>query len=154
MGRKQRGVVMGVEQGQLLVAVHRIAGVVDVQGDGGRGLGEALTEEVDQRRRQARRLKAGGRILEPAHGRLGTERAATLGRPSRRQLEQRIAAQGIAIVAILVAAGDGQHAETQHRGQGMGDARGIAPVADAGRQSRGQAQPALDVTQQNQAAIG
>jgi hypothetical protein len=46
------GVVVGVEQRQLLVAVHWVAGIVD----------------VDQRRRHPRRLKPRRCVLQPAHG--------------------------------------------------------------------------------------
>ena len=34
-GKEAAGVVVGVEERELLVAVHRIAGVVDIQRDGG-----------------------------------------------------------------------------------------------------------------------
>jgi hypothetical protein len=62
------GVVVGVEQRQLLVAVHWVAGIVDVERDGrGRG-GEAAAEDIDQRRRHPRRLKPRRCVLQPAHG--------------------------------------------------------------------------------------
>ena len=110
-GQEAAPVVMGVEERQLLVAVHGIAGVVDVEGDGGGRGGEAATEDVDQRRRHARHLDAGRCVLQAAHGRLGTEVAAAFWRPARGQLEQRVGAEGVAVVGILVAAGDRQHAE-------------------------------------------
>ncbi len=40
-----------------------------------------------------------------------------------RQLEQQVEAQGVAVVGVLVAAGDGQHPKAQHLGQGMGQSR-------------------------------
>ena len=69
-GQEAAGVVMGVEERELLVAVHGIAGVVDVEGDGGRRGGEGAAEGVDQRGRHARHLDTRRRVLQAAHGRL------------------------------------------------------------------------------------
>ena len=147
------GVVVGMEQRQLLVAVHRIAGIVDVERDRrGRG-GEAAAEEIDQRRRHARHLDARGRVLQPAHGRLRAQRAAALRRPADGQLEQRIGTQGVAVVGILVSAGDREHAEAQHRRQRVHHQRRIAPFPDAARQRLGQAKPAFGPAQQDQPAV-
>ena len=104
-------VVMGVEQRQLLLAVHRIAGIVDVQRDGGGRDREGAAEDVDQSGRHPRHLKPRGRVLQPAHGRLRTQRAAALRRLAHGQLEQGIGAQGVAVVRILVTARDREHAE-------------------------------------------
>jgi len=61
-----------------------------------------------------RRSHPGRHVLEPAHGRLRAQRRATLWQPARRQLEQRVIAQRITVVGILVAAGNGHHAKQQH----------------------------------------
>ena len=50
-GEEAARVVVGVEERELLVAVHRVAGVVDIERDGGGRGGEAAAEKVDQRRR-------------------------------------------------------------------------------------------------------
>ena len=47
-----------MEERQLLVAVHRIAGVVDVEGDGRGRSREEAAEEIDERRRHARHIEA------------------------------------------------------------------------------------------------
>ena len=73
---------------------------------------------------------------------------------SHRQLEQGIGAQRVAVVGILVAAGDREHAEAQHRRQRVNHQRRVAPVPDATRQRLGQAEPALSLAQQDQAAVG
>ena len=69
-GQEAAGVVMGVEERQLLLAVHSIAGVVDVEGDGGGRDGEGAAEDVDQRSRHARHLDTRRCVLQAAHGRL------------------------------------------------------------------------------------
>ena len=110
-------------------------------------------EDVDQRGRQASHLGARGRVLQPAHGRLRTQVAPTLRRPADRQLEQRIGAQIVAVVGILVAAGDREHAEPQHRRQRVDHPVGGAPLPDAAGQRLGQAEPAFRRAQQHQPAV-
>ena len=75
-------VVMGVEQRQLLAAVDRVAGVVDIEHDRRRRGREGAAEDVDQGRGHTRHLDAGRRVLQPAHGGLGTQVAAALRRPA------------------------------------------------------------------------
>ena len=72
---------------QLLVTVHRIAGIDDVQGDGGGRGRKGAAEEIDQRRRHPRHLDAGRCVLQAAHGRLRTEVSAAFRPVARRQLD-------------------------------------------------------------------
>ena len=55
-------VVKGVEQRQLLLAVHRVAGVVDVERDRRGRAREGAAEDIDQGSRHARHLAARGRV--------------------------------------------------------------------------------------------
>ena len=118
------------------------------------GAREAAAKDVDQGGRHARHFDAGRRVLQPAHGRLGTQVAAALRRPADGQLEQGIAAQRVAVVGILVPAGDREHAEAQHRRQHMDHPLRVAPLPDATRQRLGQAEPAFGRAQQHQPAVG
>jgi hypothetical protein len=128
MGKEAAGVMVSVEQRHLLEAVNPVASVVDVQCDGGGCLREAPAEDVHQRRRHSRHLYAGRHVLQAAHGRLRAEIGTALGRTPQRQLEQRVEAQAVAVVGVLVAAGNRQHPKAQHPGQAMGDQSRIAPV--------------------------
>ena len=67
-------VVMGVEQRELLVAVHRVAGIVDVERDRGRRAPVAFAEPIHQRRHQSGDLDLRRRILQPRHGGLRAQR--------------------------------------------------------------------------------
>ena len=62
--------VMGVEQGQLLMAVHDIDGVVDVQCHGMGWVGVAGAVDVHHRIAQADHLTQARRVLPARHGRL------------------------------------------------------------------------------------
>ena len=99
--QKAAGVVMRVEQRQLSMAVHRVAGLVDVERDRRRRAREGAAEDVDQGGRQAGHLAARRRVLKPAHGQLRTEIPVALRRPADGQLEQRIVAQGVGVVCVL-----------------------------------------------------
>jgi hypothetical protein len=83
-------VVMGVEQRELLMAVHRVAGIVDVERDRGRRAPVAFAEPIHQRRHQSGDLDLRRRILQPRHGRRRAQRIAALRRMAYRHLEDRI----------------------------------------------------------------
>src|SRR5215204_3547619 len=61
-------IVMGVEQRELLMAVHRFAGIVDVERDRGLRAPVAFAEPSHQRRHQSGDLGLRRRILQPRHG--------------------------------------------------------------------------------------
>ena len=69
------------------------------------------------------------------------------------ELERRVAAQSVEIVAIFVAAGDCENPGTQNIGQPMDNPAGIAFVRDHCRKPVGEAKPPLRLRQQHDAAI-
>ena len=93
--------------------MHDIDGVVDVQYDGAGWMWVAGAIEIDQGVGQADHLAQVRRIFQARDGRLRAEIAPTVGQASARELEAGISAQMIEVVAVLVAAGDGEHACTQ-----------------------------------------
>ena len=60
----------------------------------------------------------------------------------------------IEIIAILIAAGDGEHARTQDVGDAVGDAGRIARIGNHGCEFDGDAERLLDGGEQHHAAIG
>jgi hypothetical protein len=58
-------IVMGVEQRELLMAMYRVAGIVDVERDRGRRAPVAFAEPIHQRRHQSGDLDLRRRILQP-----------------------------------------------------------------------------------------
>jgi hypothetical protein len=66
-------VVVGVEQPQLLPAMHGIEGVVDVEHDPPWHLAEAVAVDLNHRPSHAQQAPYVGQVLQPRDGRLGTE---------------------------------------------------------------------------------
>ena len=146
-------VVVGVEQRELLMPMHDVTGVVDVEGDG-RGLAFiGVHPLVDQRIAQPDRILQRRRILQPRQRRLRTKIAARVGQPPAGELERWIGAQKIQIVGVLVAAGNGEDAGADHVGERVGDPRGITTIRKATRQSFGDAKASLRHRQQHDAAV-
>ena len=147
-------VIMGVEQRQLLAAVDGIVGIVDVEDDALGNTVEAFAKQIDHGQPHARQLAPRRRVLEPRQGWLRHQIATGLGQAPTGQLERRIEAQHVEVVAILVAASDGEHARPDHVGVGVGRARRIARVGQATGKARGKTEPLLDPAQQQHAAVG
>src|SRR6266542_1594457 len=65
-------VVVGIEQAQLLAAVHRIEGVVDIEDDALRHLPERAAVDIDQSPTKAQQCPRIRQVLQPRDGRLRT----------------------------------------------------------------------------------
>jgi len=98
---------MGIEQAQLLAAVHRIEGVVDIEDDALRHLPERAAVDIDQSPTQAQQCPRIRQVLQPRDGRLRTQ-VPTRGQAFERHLEHRIDAQAGRVVTVFVSSGDHQ----------------------------------------------
>ena len=127
-------VVMGVEQRKLLIAMRHVAGVVDVEGDGGRRAGVAATIEVDHGVGHAHHLAQGGHVLPTRHGRLGAQIIAAVRQATTGHFEPGVGAQEIEVVGIFVAAGDGKHPGPQDIADAVRHQRRVARVRDQARE--------------------
>jgi len=146
--------VVAVEQGELLMPVHDIGRVVDVEGDGGRWAGIAGAIEVDQGVGHAHHLAPSRRVLPTRHRRLRAQIAAAVGQAVAGQLEGRIGAQVVEVVGVFVDAGDGEDARAQDVIDAVGHQGGVARVRDQPRQLRGDPQLPLHRAEQQNTAIG
>ena len=146
-------VVMGVEQRELLSSMHLVLGIIDVEHDTCRHLGETVAEQIDHRCHHAHEHDGAGQVLQPAHGGLRTQRRAALRQPANRQLEGRIITQRVAVIAIGIAGSDQKRAEADHLGKPMLNRSRIAWVLDATCQPLSDAKTALDLRQQQNAAV-
>ena len=144
---------MAIEQRELLVAMHDIDCVVDIQRDRARRAGGAGAVNVDHRVAQAHHFAQIGSIFPARDGCRRAPIGAAVGQPSAGQLEAGIAAQMIEIVGILVTAGNRQHAGTQDVGHAVRHHGLIAPIGNQRRQTIGNPNPPLNRRQQHHPAI-
>ena len=126
-------VVVRVEERQLLLAVHGIVRVVDVEHDARGRSREAPAVEIDLAEPDAGQRTPVGEVLQPRQRRLAHQIGAGLRRTADGDLQGRIGAQRIDVVAVLVAGRDHQHPRRRHLGVAVPDAGRIAVVARAGR---------------------
>ena len=133
---------MGVEEGQLLVPMDGIVGVVDIENDAFGNTAKAVAEQVDQGVAHAPQRTPRRCVLQPRQGRLAHQIAAALRQPPAGQLEGRVEAQAIEVVTILVAAGNGEHPRPLSSRVRMIDTLGIAPVDETSGEAIGEPEPA------------
>ena len=93
------------------------------------------------------------RVLQARECGLRAQRGG-VGQPPVGELEQRVVAQAVGVIAVLVAGGDHQQAEAQHPGEAVADAFGRARIVDARSEAPRHAEALLDLTQRQQATIG
>jgi hypothetical protein len=137
-------VVVGVEEPQLLLAMDGVEGVVDIQHDTPWHLPEAAAVEPDHGPRHAQQGPCPRQVLQARDGRLRAERVTTR-QMIQRQLEDRVMAQAVGVVAVLVAGRNHQQAEPQDVGNAVPDPLRQARVIDAGGKAFGNAEPLLDL---------
>ena len=146
-------VVAGVEQAQLLPAMHRVERVVEVEHDTARHLAEAGAVERHHGASHAQQRPQVGQVLEPRDGRLRAQRRS-IGQAIERELEGGVVAQHGGVVPVFVASRDHQQAEADDLGQAVPDPLRAAGIVETGSQAIGDAEPALDLAQRQHAAIG
>ena len=145
-------VVMGVEQPQLLAAVNRVEGVVEVERDPLGNLAERRAIEIDHGAAHPQQRPDVRQILQPRDRRLRAQLA--LGRRQiHRHLERRVAAKMRGVVAVFVAGADHQQSKTNDVGQAVGDLLRRARINHAGGEPIGDAKAPLDLAQRQNPAV-
>ena len=146
-------VVVGVDEPKPLLAMDRVEGVVHVQDDATGHLPETAAVQPHHGAGHAQQDTNVRQVLEPRDGRLRAECGA-VGQPIQRELEDRIVPQTVRVVAVLVPGRDHQHAKAQDGGEAVLDPLRRARVVDASGEPVREAEPALDLAQGEQAAVG
>ena len=145
--------MVGVEQRQLLRPMGDILGVIDVDDD---LLGRLLVgseEGVQQRARQAVEIAAADPVLQTRQGRLTGQIRARQRRPLARGFQPRITAQIVAVIGVLVAAGDLKDALPQKVLAGVVDVAGMSPIRQRRHHALKDAGAGFGHSQQQQAPI-
>src|SRR5262245_47004884 len=141
--------VVMVLEGEFLLAMGRVCRMIEVQDDGGRGLGIAGNEVVDKRLGKTVEVRASHLVFEPGEGRRtrqvwgGIEWSAF-----HTELKHGIVPETIRIIAIRIAGGDLIDTLGEEVTERMVDIRRMALVPHGGGQTLGQTNLAVDTPQQ------
>ena len=144
---------VGVEQRQLLIAMGPVWRVVDVEHNVARSCPEAGAEQINQFEPHSGQIAPGRGVLQSRQGWLGGESGATVRKAFAGDLEGRVMAQRIKIVAVLVTAGNRKHALTDHGGVIVDRTPRVARIIQAGRQHVGKVHSPFNLTQQQHASV-
>jgi len=145
---------MRVEKRKLLGAMHDVDAVVDVQRHLARRPGMAGAIDIDHGVAQGGHLVPVRRVFPARDRRLRAQIRAAVGQASAGQFESGVKAQPVEIVAVLIAAGDGQDAGPQDIGHAVLDQVRIARVRDQCGQLVDDAQAPLGGGEKHHATIG
>jgi hypothetical protein len=152
-GREAALVVVRIPERQLLAAVGCVERIVEVE-DIAVGRRYLRGELINQVLGKPRRVRLRRCIFEAADGRLRGQCGTCFGAAPDGYLQCRIMTQLVKIIAVLVTAGDGQHAgadEFEHR---VVDARGVPAIPHGPAKPRAHAHLLFGRPEQQQACIG
>ena len=152
-GKKAPLIIMRIEQRQLLVAMHRVGGVVDIKRDRLWRHRMAPAPQIDQAMRQPDQGTKIWRVLQSRQRWLRGQIGATVRQPVACHLERGIGAQRVEVVAVRVAARDGEHTRAHHVGDGMADLSGIAIIREQSGQGVDQAKAPVGGGEQEHTAV-
>jgi uncharacterized protein YaiI (UPF0178 family) len=127
----------GVEQRQLLLAMHQVVAIVDVEHDRSGRRRVAAAEEVDVADADAVERARVGDVLQARDGRLAGQALAALRCALAGDHQGRIEAQGVEVVGILVARCDRHHARRHHGAVAVGDEERVALIGQRVGHHRG-----------------
>ena len=133
--------------------MHHVTGVVDVQHHTIRRGGIAVHPLIDQSIGQPDRIADCRSVLQPGEGWLRGQIRTRLGQVPAGELEGRIRPQRAEVVAILIAARDGEDAGADHVRHSMPDAGWSAPVWNETSEPLGDPEPALGLGEEHDATV-
>ena len=149
---------MPVEEGELLGAVRRVVGRIQVDRDPPRPpVQPALMPLDDPHRQLASQLVEGGpadAVLEPRDRRLRGQRLAGDWVPPQQQLVDRVVGEVVGVVAIGMTAGNAEDPLAEQLRQRVPDLPGLPSVHQTPGETRHQPIHALRRLEQDGAAIG
>ena len=146
-------VEVGVEERQLLMPVHRITGVVDVEEDSrgrspvgtDKGLAHCVCDPIE--------VGPGEGVLQPRERRLAGQ-GFVPGKSAAGHLQDRIEAQPVGIVGVFVAAGDLIDPLRDQLPEGMARVAGVAAFRNDRGHPPDEAHPPFDLPKKKRAGVG
>ena len=146
-------VIVAVEKAVDLVAVNPVVGGVEVEDQFLRRLFVRGDEDFDENFGDVGQRPPGDAVLQPAQRRRRSQRLIRIDAAFGDQLHQRIVAQGLMVVAILVAQRDGEDPLAEHRALLMCDQQLIPRIRNDGVELVDQAELAIHFAKQQSAGI-
>jgi hypothetical protein len=147
-------IMVGIER-KFLLAMGLVIGVIEVEHNGGGWLGGAGNEVVDQRVGESVEVLAVNAVFQAGKGG-GTRQVlrGLQGRPLHAELKQRVVPETIGSVAIGIPGGDVIDTLGQEVTEGMVDRGWMPLVLHSSGKAFGEANLAVDATQQEGAKVG
>ncbi|CUH40784.1 hypothetical protein JSE7799_03521 [Jannaschia seosinensis] len=147
-------VVERIEQAQLLVAMHRVKGIIDIEHDPAWGARKRVAVEPDHLVAHADKGAGVGQVLHARDRRLRTRGRPCFRATLQRDPEAGIVPQGRRVVAVFVSRPDHHDPEPDDVAQAMLNFRRVTRIVQAICEPLRQTRPALDLAQQGQAGVG
>jgi hypothetical protein len=147
-------VIVPVEEAPLLLAMDRVVGGVEVEDQGLGRLGMGGDELVNQDLGDADQGRAVDAVLQAAEGRGRGERPALVGDLPGGQLQSGVGTEGLMVVEVLVAQGDGGDPLSEHGHLVVHDQRGPARVGDGSIEGLEQTESSAEFAEQEGASVG
>jgi hypothetical protein len=148
VNRHPRGAECEVIEGELLLPMRRVSGVIEVEHNGGRWRGVTGNKVLHQRLRQAIQVLAVDAVFQA--GECGATRQVLRGlqgRPLDPELAQGVVPKALGIIAVGIPRGNLVDTLGEEVPQGVVDIRRMALVPHGSRKACGQATLAVDAAQ-------
>jgi hypothetical protein len=151
-------VVVAIEQGQLLIAVGRVVGRIQVDGDASgfaaEPLAMSLDDEIGKCGPESIQGQGTDRVLEAAERRLRSQGIALDGIPAKQQLVDRVVRQAGCIVGIGITAGEAKDPLGDEIAKLVGNLPRLPVIAEACRERGCQPQAIVSSLQEHCAPVG
>jgi len=146
--------VIGIEKSQLLVAVGQIIGVIDIQDDALWRFAVRSDKHIHKHFCDPIEVGPGETIFKPADGRLTGQLLLIIGQSLTGYFQDRVFPQLIAVISILITAGDLEYPLLDKLEKLMFDITGMAPVPQGISHFSDQTYPVFNLPQEKKSGIG
>nr|WP_245802449.1 hypothetical protein [Desulfacinum hydrothermale] len=143
-----------VEQGQLLAAEGGVIGGIDVEDDMAASAGVGGYVGFEEYPGKADQLPSRNTVFQAGDCGLGGEIGVGIGGVAGGDLDSRVGTQGVVVVRILVAEGDGINALAKQRELGVPNLAQVSGVSDGGVEGANEASALFDLSQEGRTGVG
>jgi hypothetical protein len=146
--------VVGIEKSQLLMAVSQIIGVIDIEDDAIGRFTVRFDKHIHKHFCNPVKVGPGETIFKPADSRLAGQGRILIGQPLTGYFHYRVAPHLIAVIAILIAAGNLENPLLEKLEKLMFNITGMTPVPKRISHFADQSYPGLNLPEEKKPGIG